>query len=275
LLRALYTQKARHVQGPARTLQLPTYTPGRVTGIDRVSKTLYIVKVKLEESLSNPKPPQFTMVWVPGYEAIPLSIARYSGNYIEYLVKPVGPTTSKLVEPIMVSKYIGVYGPLGKPLLPVSGDSYLFVAGGSGLAPVLHYLDKLKSRRNTVVYAAWSFEEVGAVPEIVSSLGGEVVTACLSRECDVNGLASDALDYVNPEDYSYTVVSGPMEMIKSIARRIEPKHYAKTVVILESTVKCGLGLCGTCRVFSGKSLFLCIDGPGFYLSDVAEGLEVA
>jgi len=215
------------------------------------------------------------MVWVPGCEAIPLSIVRYSENYIEYLVKPVGPTTSKLVEPSTVSSHVGVYGPLGKPLLPVNGDSYLFIAGGSGLAPVLHYLDKLKSGRKTVVYAAWSFEEVGAVPEIVSSLGGEVVTACLSRECDVNGLASDALDYVNLEEYSYVIVSGPMEMIRSVARRIEPKHYAKTVVILESTVKCGLGLCGTCRVFPDKSLFLCIDGPGFYLSDVAESLGVA
>jgi len=253
LLKTLNTQTVIHVQELTHAFQLPTYTPGKITGIDRVSKTLYIVKVKLVAKLGNPQPPQFTMVWVPGCEAIPLSIARYSGNYIEYLVKPVGPTTSKLVEPSMVSKYIGVYGPLGKPLLPVNGDSYLFIAGGSGLAPVLHYLDKLKGKRSTVVYAAWSFEEVGAVPEIVSSLDGEAVTACFSRECDVKGLASDALNYVNPEDYSYIIVSGPMEMIRSIARRIEPKHYTKTVVILESTVKCGLGLCGTCRALPGKS----------------------
>jgi len=253
-------------------LSLRRYVSARITESWRIAKNLYVVKALLSNDLETPKPPQFVMVWVPGYEAIPLSIAYYDEGVIWFLVKPVGTTTMKLVELGSRSAYIGVYGPLGRPLIP-DGESYLFIAGGSGLAPILHYLQKLKGRKCEVVYGGWTNEDVGLIPELILELGGRPITSCLDDGCVFKGLAIDVLYHVDLDEYDYIVISGPKGMIQHAAQILEPRYSTKTIVILESMVKCGIGLCGSCRVFSNKSLFLCIDGPGFYLAEVSDGLR--
>ena len=254
------------------------YVTVKVLTINSLSKNLFLVKTRLLSKLPKPEPPQFTMVWIPGYEAIPLSISYYSGNELWYIVKPVGTTTSKLVSQDNNIKYLGVYGPLGKPLIPVNGTKYLFIAGGSGLAPILYYLQKLclDSRKYCeVVYGAWSYDEIGLVPKYITTLGGKPITTCLDKECEVNGVATDYLQHIDPGYFDYIIVCGPYKMIIDITRKLKPKHYDKTIVILESMVRCGIGLCGSCKIFPRSEKHLCIDGPAFYLSTIIKYLREA
>ena len=249
------------------------YTSAKIYSIKPLSKTLYLVKTITKNEIPDPKPPQFVMTWIPGAEAIPLSIAWYDRDELWFIVKPVGETTNKLVK-MQKNTYIGVYGPLGKPLLPMSRGKYLLLAGGSGLAVITHYMQKICLGKNycETVYGAWSPEEVGIIPDYIRKLGGKPVTACLDNECDINGLATDYLDYVDIENYNYIIACGPLGMLREIASRINSRYHDKVILVLESMVKCGLGLCGSCRIFPGKNIFLCIDGPGFYLKDIREYL---
>jgi len=201
------------------------------------------------------------MLWVPGLEAIPMSIAGYdpSDEVLEFLVKPVGSTTSKLAE-ARAPEYMGVYGPLGKPWYP-SGRRILFLAGGSGVAPILHFARKrCNGRLCHVVFGAWRFDEVGEIPSLLSSLGVSVTTACLDEGCDIKGTLVDAYKTLSVEEYDEIVVSGPIEVLRKIA--VERKQGIRHYYILEAIVKCGIGLCSSCRL-PGTSLLLCVDGPLF------------
>ncbi|MET1160348.1 MAG: dihydroorotate oxidase [Thermoprotei archaeon] len=249
------------------------YSSLRIIENKRLSKTLYLVRTGLLNPIAEPLPPQFANVWIPGYESIPLSIAWYSGNEVWFIVKPVGETTRKLVE-LGRGEYIGLYGPLGKPLLPPSGYKYLLLAGGSGLAVISHYLQKLcrDGKSCDAVYGAWSYEDIGVVPEYIRSLGGNPVTACLDKECDIVGVVSDYLEHVDLWDYDYVIACGPQAMIRDIVRKARKRGYDRVVLVLESMIKCGLGLCGSCKI-GVNSLFLCIDGPGFYITQLDGFIE--
>jgi dihydroorotate dehydrogenase electron transfer subunit len=247
------------------------YSSAHIRRVEKISNNLHLVEAFLEKELYNPEPPQFVMTWIPGYEAIPLSIALYRRKTIWFLVKPVGETTHAMTS--RSGYYIGLYGPLGRPLLPLDGYRYLFIAGGSGIAPIIHYADKLcRSRSCDTVYCAWRSGEVGKIPELMKNLGTRVATVCMDHGCDVKGLASDAIRYLRLEDYDYIVVSGSRALIDSIVENIDRRLYSRTIVVLESRVKCGLGLCGECRISEKSDKLLCVDGPGFYLSEVTGDL---
>lgn len=246
------------------------YFSAKIASIKPLSQNIYLIDAIIKNTILQSKPPQFTLTWIPGYEAIPLSIAWNLEDKIRFIVKTVGKTTKKLVN-MKPGEYIGVYGPLGKPLIPYNGDKYLLIAGGSGIAVISHYIQKLCSNNKKyceTIYGAWSFNEIGNIPIYLEKLGSKTLTTCLDKECDIYGVITNAIEYVDIEEYDYIITCGPLKMLQNLIHKINTKYYSKTIFILESMVKCGIGLCGSCRVFHGKNIFLCIDGPGFYLKNI-------
>ena len=250
----------------------PSYFTGKIYNINRLSRTLYEIDINIIQDKLISLPPQFVLVCVPGYEAVPMSIAvqEENGGVIKLIVKPVGETTNKLVT--LNNEYIGIIGPLGKPLLP-SGDKILLLAGGSGVAPMLRFAQYYASLKKdiTFVFGAWESDEIGDVPGIIRRYASEVITTC-TNGCDIRGTVVDVLKYgyVREDEYDYVFVAGPEIMIRNIANYV--KNQYKTIVIMERLVRCGLGLCGSC-IISGTNKLLCYDGPGFVLSDIVEVLR--
>lgn len=249
----------------------PKYVTARVFENKKLSKTIYLIKTKTLDNIPEPLPPQFVMLWLPGYEAIPMSIAHYENNEVWFIVKPIGLTTKKLVE-VNPGEYVGLIGPLGKPLLPI-GEKYLYIAGGSGLAPILHYIQRTRSKKCKLIYGAWSFEEIGEVKTLFRKINCDVVTTCLDNECDYKGLVTDYFVKENLDRYDYVIACGPIDMLKKLAGVIDRRNWFKTLLIIETIVKCGLNLCGSCRVFKNMKKYLCIEGPGFYLSEIGDCFE--
>ena len=244
------------------------YTTSMVVESRALSSNLFLIKMNIFRELKRPLPPQFVMVWVPGYEAIPMSIAHFDNNELWIIVKPVGPTTRALSR-VKKGDLLGLYGPLGKPLVP-EGDKYLLLAGGSGIATILHYLQVLSrhGKRCRVVFGCWRSDEVGAIPDLIKELGGEPVITCFDKECDFYGTVGDYVSQVNIEQYDAIIACGPLLMLKDVTERVGCRD--NFIVILDSLVKCGIGLCGSCKIGGEKDLFLCIDGPGFYLYQVRD-----
>ncbi|MEM0380049.1 MAG: dihydroorotate oxidase [Desulfurococcaceae archaeon] len=247
------------------------YTTLKILENKKLSKTIYLIKTKTIEKISESNPPQFVMLWIPGYEAIPMSIAYSEEDEIWFIVKPIGLTTTILSRK-KPGEYLGLIGPLGKPLLPLNGEKYLFIAGGSGLAPIVHYLQKLQGRECSLIYGAWSFDEIENIVDFVKEMKCSITTTCFDRQCDYNGLITDYVEKISLEKYDYIIACGPIDMLKKLAEIINRKYWFKTIFILESMIKCGLGLCGTCKVFNNREYYLCIDGPGFYLEEIGEYL---
>ena len=242
------------------------YTSAMVIGNRRLSSVYSFLELELLQDFPLHKPPQFIMAWVPGYEAVPMTIARRRGDRLWILVKIAGDTTRRLAG-IEEGSFIGLYGPLGKPLIPLR-NKFLFLVGGSGVATALNYLSSLGCSRDRclTVFGCWRYGEVGSVPELIEEFGSATITACLDRRCDVYGTVVDALDNIDPGGYDVIVACGPPGMLKSLIDRIP---LDKSIFVLDSYVKCGLGLCGSCLV-PGTRYYLCIDGPGFYAWELVE-----
>jgi len=247
------------------------YSSARVIDKIVLSRKYVLLELQLLNEFKKPKPPQFIMLWIPGYEAIPMSIAGFNPpDKILLFIKRVGKTTNYIYNELSVDSMVGVIGPLGKPLILRKDSKYLFLAGGSGLASILHYIryHKCTPDKCLTVYGNWSSRDMGVIPRLIRKLGSRVITVCMDNGCDVKGLVVNALNTID-EDFDYIVSCGPIDMIRDI---LGNSHRLGThIVILDSYVKCGLGLCGSCLI-PGTKYYLCIDGPGFYAEDVINAI---
>lgn len=243
------------------------YSTARVISKEHLSRKYVLLELQILGYFKKPKPPQFIMLWIPGYEAVPMSIAGFKPpDRILLFIKRAGETTEYIYRDLGKGSLVGVIGPLGKPLTFDRNSRLLFLAGGSGLASIMHYIRHHRCSPNKclTVYGNWSSRDMGRIPDLISDLGSRVVTICLDEGCDFRGLVVDAFKAIG-EDFDYIISCGPIDMIKDILSY--SRNIDKHIVILDSLVKCGLGLCGSC-IIHGTRYCLCTDGPGFYARDV-------
>ncbi|AEM39373.1 dihydroorotate dehydrogenase electron transfer subunit [Pyrolobus fumarii 1A] len=220
-------------------------------------------------------PGQFVMLWVPGLEAVPMSIAWMDSLGAEFIVRSVGETTKHIHE-LKRGDAIGVMGPLGRGISSVMNvhvHKVLLVGGGSGVAPILYTAGVLGARGYDVniVLGFRSREEAG-IREVFEHHGVDVTVVCedgVGGPCDYEGLVTEP-EFVKKLVTSADVVisAGPLPMMKAVYRLAGDKLIA----IMESIVKCGVGFCGSCRLWPGGPL-LCRDGPVFTASEIRRLLE--
>jgi len=197
-------------------------------------------------------PGQFVMLYLPGYEEIPLSLSSPSS----VTVKAVGETTQALVmadEGIAV----GIRGAFGNPFSP--SDKALIIAGGIGIAPMKYLYDFLKKcgADIKVIYGEKSEGDLIWTDEFENLI--------ITTEDGSAGIKGTVLDAVNKEDlsrYSRIYACGNSEMLKAVygvLKKAEVLHKAE--FSLERFMRCGIGVCGSCVIENG--LRVCNDGPVF------------
>lgn len=249
------------------------YFSGRVVSIERLSSTMYMAEIRLlDRPRERPRPFQFVMLWVPGTDSMPMSVADYEDGLLRIVFKIRGEGTRALARgPV----FVGVSGFYGRGLEGGLGERVLFVAGGSGIAPLPYLLREADGGEVDVVWGVRSSDELFDIKRLVPRERiGRVFLA--SEDCVGEGVycgrATDLLRELTGSRglvWDTVIGSGPTEMLATMCRILgDTDPY----VSLEAYVKCGMGFCGSCLLRPLRKL-LCVDGPVFRCSEVREYLE--
>src|SRR3990172_1864664 len=81
------------------------------------------------------KPGQFIMVWLPGKDEVPMSVAMDDGKLINITFFDVGDVTQELFK-LNEGDLVGIRGPFGTQYRWDDGQHLILVAGGYGAAPM-------------------------------------------------------------------------------------------------------------------------------------------
>jgi NAD(P)H-flavin reductase len=229
-----------------------------------------------------PMPGQLAMFSLLGVGEAMFSITTQGENHLEFSIKKTGMLTDAL-HAAVVGQEVGIRGPYGNgfPIDAVKGKDVLFIAGGIGLAPVRSLINYCVTNRSDfgkldVVYGSRSpadlcfkddlFENWTKVPNMnlhtTVDRGDENWTGPV-------GFVPAFLEEINPDPKGkVTVVCGPPIMIKFVMQSLDKMKYDHQDIIttLEMRMKCGIGKCGRCNI---GSCFICLDGPVFTMSQLA------
>jgi dihydroorotate dehydrogenase electron transfer subunit len=227
-----------------------------------VQETANVRSFTLDGSLGA-KPGQFVMVWLPGVDENPMSVAYDDGETTKITFFAVGDFTNALAEK-KVGDLVGLRGPFGTHYTWKKGQHLALVAGGYGAAPMyfaaqhavkdgctidmivgarstehLLYIDQFKKMKNVTLHVATDDGSMGH-----KGYNAEVLEQLLAKK-------DHGIDQI--------FACGPELMLKRISE-ISAEHNVASQLSLERFMKCGYGLCGNCTV-DPLGIRLCTDGP--------------
>jgi len=210
-------------------------------------------------------------IWVPGVDEIPMSVSDYHNGELRIVFRVVGEGTKALTG---APRFVGVKGPLGRGFDASKYSRVLFVAGGTGVAP-LPYLARILKSSGGRVDVVWGVRTASELFDIRRIAGfrslGEVFTATEDGSAGFRGTAVDlALRISERGGWDVVVGVGPKPMLRALCRALSKRF--EVYVSLEAYVKCGLGACGSC-VLKPLPLLLCVHGPVFRCEEVLPHLE--
>jgi len=250
---------------PAEILDIIPETPD--------TKTFYFKpKAKLEE----PRPGQFTEIYIPGVGEAPVSVGgtRPDGVIIQ-TVRSIGTLTEYLFK-LGRGDLIGLRGPYGKgwPIEKLKDKDVLIVGGGIGLAPLRPVIREVERNRRdygrlSILYGArnpslllyrYEFDEYRGIPNsellLTVDRADETWTGNVGVVTQLIPKAS-----VDPRN-AVALVCGPEIMMRFTVKALEKRGFKENQIYLslERRMKCGVGLCGHCQV---GPYFVCRNGPVF------------
>ncbi len=205
------------------------------------------------------EPGQFVMVWIPGDDELPMSLAYTDGPSKGITVKAMG-DTSRRIQSIASGAPIGIRGPYGNRF-DLTPRRILVVGGGSGAAVLAPAAERARARGAEVTVALGAtqavellfrerFDRMGARLELATDDGSEgahgFVTAVVDRL-----LATETFDAV--------WTCGPEIMMQKVARAAQPLGVP-VFCSVERHMKCALGMCDACAL---GPFHVCVDGPVF------------
>jgi dihydroorotate dehydrogenase electron transfer subunit len=227
-----------------------------------------MVKTFVFDTDIDAQPGQFIMLWLPGVDEKPMSIAGMRPLTIS--VARVGPMTTAL-HALNAGDVVGWRGPFGKPYRLERDRHALMVAGGYGSAP-LYVLTKSALASNTKVTVA-----IGAriADELLyadkfAELGVDLLLSTNDGSRGTSGFVTDAINqHAALNDAACTVYAcGPEPMLVALHKMCRRRDWHGQLSV-ERFMKCGFGICGQCAL---DDLLVCMDGPVMTL-DQLEGKQ--
>ena len=215
------------------------------------------------------QPGQFLMVWLPGVDEVPMSIAMDDGKETRITFFDVGDMTKKLFQ-CRKGDLLGLRGPFGTHYEWQRGQHIALVAGGYGAAPMYFVATQAihMSCRMSVIVGARSSEhllylkELEALPDVslhVATNDGSLGHKGNNTDILEELLGSCPKGSTGCSPYDQVFACGPEMMLKSVLA-LSLRHEVPCQLSLERYMKCGYGLCGNC-VVDPLGIRLCTDGP--------------
>ncbi len=238
----------------------------RIVHIDKIVKESSLVRSFFfrDALCAQGKPGQFVMIWLPGFDEIPMSISSASsGGLISITVANVGEAT-KLLHQKKENDIIGVRGPFGNNFTPVKGD-VLLIGGGTGVAPLVFLGEKLVElkARITFLLGAKTKEDLlllSRVRRVLHESQSELVTSTEDGSYQCKGLVTDlAEEALSKQQFDMIYACGKEQML-SIIFSLAERHKMPLQMSLERLMRCAIGLCGSCTIGRYR---VCVDGPVF------------
>jgi len=235
----------------------------RVVRIEQVVReTPTVTSILFRDSLcARASPGQFVMVWLLGYEEVPMSLAFINEEGLSGItVREVGDTT-RAMRQLRVGDRIVIRGPFGRGF-SLRSKKPLIVGGGTGIAPLRPLIRRFVTRRTrcTVVLGGASSQELiyhRWLQQLNRRRAVRYVACTEDGSVGVKGTVVDALRDMDLKNFDYLYVCGPEKMIAAVADLAQEAGVPGEASV-ERYIKCGVGICGSCQL---GWLRVCRDGP--------------
>lgn len=215
------------------------------------------------------RPGQFLMVWLPGIDEKPFSVAYDNGAETKVTFFAVGPMSQELSK-CQVGDLVGLRGPFGTCYTWEPGQHIALVAGGYGAAPMYFLAHEVAAHGCTVdvIVGARSKEHLLYLQELESLPHAALHVTTDDGSMGFHGFNVQLLEKMleasqKPDDEQKAIdqvfTCGPERMLKALSE-VCHKYQVPSQLSLERYMKCGYGLCGNC-VVDPLGIRLCIDGP--------------
>ncbi len=201
-------------------------------------------------------PGHFVMVWVPGVDDVPMSLTDPGS----ITVKAVGEATRALCR-LRPGAKIGIRGPLGHPF-ELRGRRIALVAGGIGTPPLAFLASEARRRGVRVESFVGARSREGLTLLRLFRRAGPVRVATDDGSAGHRGPVTDL---VEPGRYDQVCACGPEPMLATLLRSAGPRLAGRLQLSVERTMKCGIGLCGSCDLAGRR---VCVEGPVFRGTDL-------
>lgn len=264
-------------------------SPYRVTdAIRETADTVTLAFAPVADPPIEPRPGQFTMLYVFGIGEVPISVAGFDADtaVVTHTVRAVGAVTEAICR-LAVGDQVGMRGPygVGWPIDEARGGDVVIVAGGIGLAPLRPVVHELLDHRDdfgavSLIYGCRTPADILYETELHqwrSRFDFDVeVTVDRADEGwfgDI-GLVTNLLRRVSFDPASTVAMAcGPEIMMKVVARELGARGVPpdRVAMSLERNMKCAIGFCGRCQY--GPD-FVCKDGPVVSYAAVRDRMRV-
>ncbi len=200
-------------------------------------------------------PGRFLMIWLPGINEKPYSIAGHDQNGVIITVRRRGGFSSRLAD-LKVGDMLGVRGPYGKAFELF--ENCCLVAGGIGLACLAPIAELFPN-------APILYGENNAAGRIYKTRFPDVDFYTLDGSDGKKGFPTDGLEStINRLGCDMVYCCGP-ELMLSKTIEICNLLGVACQVSMERYMKCGIGICGQCACGSVR---VCVEGTVFDGNDL-------
>lgn len=208
------------------------------------------------------KPGQFVMLWIPGVDEKPFSIAYDDGQEFWLTICRVGPATEELFR-LKEGDKVGIRGPFGTYYKFEDGETLSLVAGGYGAAPMYFVaVEALKKGCKVNFLVGARTNELLLFIEQVTKLGENLSLHIATDDgsAGFQGFVTQLLDIVLEKEKSDQVFACGPEVMMKAAGMVAEKHGVKYFLSMEKYMKCGFGVCGQCSI-DDSGEYACVNGP--------------
>jgi dihydroorotate dehydrogenase electron transfer subunit len=215
--------------------------------------------IVLDAQVPGAEPGQFIMLWLPGLDEKPMSIA--SPAPLTITVDRVGPFTTVLHQR-KVGDWVGWRGPFGHGFTLHRDRPALMVSGGCGVGPIRFLAARAADSAipTTVALGARSAPDLPHLGQLRAT-GADLLLATDDGSRGYHGLVTDAIgELPAPELEACTIYAcGPEGMLVALHRICRDRGIPGQLSV-ERYMKCGFGICGQCAM---DGHLVCQDGPVF------------
>jgi len=212
-------------------------------------------------------PGQFAMVSVSNtFEPFlrrPFAIAGQGNDWIRFIYRVQGRGT-EILSRLKKGEVLSLITPLGRGF-SIEKGKVLLVAGGIGIAPLLHLAQNLEEF--VLLYGAKSKRVL--LTEEVEKITGKGHSLIYTTEDGSYGSKGFLTSYIPEEEFSMAYVAGPYRMMKEFSMFYDGEAQFS----FEERMGCGFGVCYSCVVRvkrEGKEEYVrsCKEGPVFFGKEV-------